>query len=624
MSSIDKYVEGEARQYNPNVSVYNTNGHIVGRINGEVVFDIADRYGYLSDAERSMIRTSIHQYELERQERERRERERLENERRAARERLKRRVIDAKNSLTTAYGVAKKLGSEVVASTEFKSELKILEGFRAESYLQKAEKLKRDALSCLASVDRDYREKLDEVGSVSSSIRENGSTSEYAELSGRLSRLNVNVVGGKFNVKEIESFKTELKKLNVALGEVLELEKRLSSIRAVGLAQSIVSDALREIREHEITSLADVDDMVGRIQEHLAQISDIEYKSKTAENVNAIAEIAGALKSCSKLREITFESTYRRRNRDGETAELAARVYDGYSALAAAEYTTCGAEKLQSVFRLVSEVMIGTAGGEETLESLNQLLEECAAYRRDDRLLKDNYDEYLKLIKELTEYGSDVSEDAKFDAQNPQAQRKRLNAKLLEADKKAAESKSATTFMLACQTMEEMGYEGLYCTAAKNGLAFEAVYAKPGYDGVVWQIIASDCNIRRRLLGVKRPDGRSTDVETVMATAREMDESGEVKKFLGSYARKGGGRLRATEHVDTRDENSREAIIANGYFDLEKEGEEKYDAIISKAASKKRPSGSAYVTGATAVRVASDEIENESLGCEARLMAKRY
>lgn len=621
MSSIDKYVEGEARKYNPNVCVSNSGGHIVGRINGRVVFDIADRYGYLSDSERSIIRESIHEYELERLEQERRERERLENERRAARDGLKRRVTEFKNQLTSAYGVAKRLGNEVVASTE--CEMKALEGYRTESYAKKAEKLRQDAQKCLASVDRDYREKLDRIESIASSIRENGSTAEFNALSGELARVNVNSVGGKFPVREIESFKAELKKLNAALGEVKVIERRLSSIRSGGLVNSIVSNALAEIRQHEITSLADVDEIVKRVQEHLSELSDIEYKNKTREDVNSIAEIAGALKSCTALRELTFESTYRRKNRDGEIAEIAARVYDEYSALAAAEYTTCSSEKLQSVFRTVSEVMIGTANGEEVLEVLKQLLEESAVYRRDDRLLKDDYDEYVKKIKELTEYGADVSEEAKFDAQNPQAQRKRLNAELLKADKRAAASTTATTFMMACQTMEEMGYEGLYCATSKNGLAFEAVYAKPGYDGVVWQIIASDCNIRRRLLGVKRADGRSTDVGTVLETAQEMDESGEVKKFLGSYAQKGGGRLRATGHVDTRDANSREAIIANGYFDLEKEGEAKYDAIVAKSAPKKRTSRSSYVTGATVVKVVSEDIEYESADCEARLMAKR-
>ena len=69
MSSIDKYVVGEARRYNPNVSVSTYNGRIVGSVNGTVVFDIADRYGYLSDSERSIIRNAMHEYDLERQER---------------------------------------------------------------------------------------------------------------------------------------------------------------------------------------------------------------------------------------------------------------------------------------------------------------------------------------------------------------------------------------------------------------------------------------------------------------------------------------------------------------------------------------------------------------------------
>ena len=59
MSSIDKYVEGEARSCNPRVHVYKRFGQIVGEIDGHTVFSISDRYGYLSDSERNTIHSSI-------------------------------------------------------------------------------------------------------------------------------------------------------------------------------------------------------------------------------------------------------------------------------------------------------------------------------------------------------------------------------------------------------------------------------------------------------------------------------------------------------------------------------------------------------------------------------------
>ncbi len=623
MSSIDKYVVGEARRYNPNVSVSTYNGRIVGSVNGTVVFDIADRYGYLSDSERSIIRNAMHEYDLERQERERRERERLERERQNALSSLRSGVAAARQQLASAYGVSKKLGNDVVAQADFNAALSALAGFRVGRYASKAEALKTEALGCLASVERDYREKLARIDAVSSAIRDSGSPSEFYGLNSRLSQIKVNMVGGKFNVAEIESFGAELKKLSAALTEVKALEKKLESLRSNGLIDSIVSDTLSDIRQTEISSLGDVDKIVKRVQDRLTEISDIAYKQKTAENVKVIAELAGALSACTALRELTFESTYKRKGVEGDIAELAAMVYEEYGKLASAEYTTCSSEKLQSVFKTVTEVMLGSANDERMLNMLREMLDECAVYKRDDRLLEDSFAEYTARMTELNELGVGAPEETKFDVQHPQAQLKRLNAALINADKKVAESVTATTFMMACQTMEEMGYEGVYCNRSENGLAFEAIYAKPGCDGVVWQIIASDCNIRRRLLGVKRPDGRSTDVDVVMEVAHEMDESGEVKKFLVEYSKNGGGRIKTTEHTDTKKPGCRDAILTHGYFELSKEGEEKYDAIVAKSAPKRRAVKSSYVTGATVVAVAHDEVESESKSCEARLMAKR-
>ena len=75
MSSIDKYVIGEARKYDPRVRVTHEGGNLVGRVDGKVVFSIADRYGYLNNSERDAIRTSFDLFEEQEKERRRMERE---------------------------------------------------------------------------------------------------------------------------------------------------------------------------------------------------------------------------------------------------------------------------------------------------------------------------------------------------------------------------------------------------------------------------------------------------------------------------------------------------------------------------------------------------------------------
>ena len=103
MSSIDKYVRTEARKYNPNVEVEHVMGRLVGKVNGKVVFNLADRYGYLNEHERSIIQESMNRYEEERLEKERQERLRIEAEKRAALRRFEQSSASVKARLEQSH-----------------------------------------------------------------------------------------------------------------------------------------------------------------------------------------------------------------------------------------------------------------------------------------------------------------------------------------------------------------------------------------------------------------------------------------------------------------------------------------------------------------------------------------
>jgi len=68
MSSIDKYILSEAKRYNPNVEIEKSRGFIKGKLNGTVLFKIADRYGYINSAESEQIREAMRGYELKQEE----------------------------------------------------------------------------------------------------------------------------------------------------------------------------------------------------------------------------------------------------------------------------------------------------------------------------------------------------------------------------------------------------------------------------------------------------------------------------------------------------------------------------------------------------------------------------
>lgn len=76
MSSIDKGVENLVSGMGKNIRVSKEGNMIIGHINGERVFSIADRYGYLNEDERKRIIGQINQYEQ-------RKRQAEENRRRA-------------------------------------------------------------------------------------------------------------------------------------------------------------------------------------------------------------------------------------------------------------------------------------------------------------------------------------------------------------------------------------------------------------------------------------------------------------------------------------------------------------------------------------------------------------
>ena len=90
MSSIDKDCITHAQRIDSRVRVTNSGGRIIGRINGQVVFNIADRYGYANDSEKREIERGVRAYLADEAEERRRRREEEERRRREEEERRRR------------------------------------------------------------------------------------------------------------------------------------------------------------------------------------------------------------------------------------------------------------------------------------------------------------------------------------------------------------------------------------------------------------------------------------------------------------------------------------------------------------------------------------------------------
>lgn len=632
MSSIDKYVEGEARSCNPHVRVVNSGGMIKGYIGGNLVFSIADRYGYLSDSERSTIRNSIHEYEAEEQERIRREQIRIENERIAARNALKSAVVATKNNIRESYTNAQRLSMETAASLSVASDLDSLKKYNISSYIERAQTLEKKLKSCTEKLDSEYRAKVQEIESFERSIRDDSNRQTYIQQQDSLKRIHINFTSVEFPVSEIEQLKLEIEKLKEAISQIENIEKELKKINQDGLIGSIAASALKEIKEFNISSLDDVNKLLLRVQEHLAEIRNLKFQQQSKERSDQIALLNGILKTCAQLREYLISQPYESTNNRSEIVETANRVLGIYSELDTADYTTCSKEKIKEAYELVQEVLVGAASDEQTLEHLRRMLEEGFIYKRDDQLQADNYADYLKKYNELIERGVALEEIEAFDPANYEEQKKRLNAQLLGLDVQEGVNRTRTSFMMAWKVMEDMGYRLLYHNMGGEGsdaLACEGIFVRPGCEGVVWQIVASDCNISRKIIGVERTTGMSTSIKRIREVAEIAEHDGEVQEFFERYAEEGGGQLEVTTDVYTDSPDCEQAIQANGCFKLTEEGEQCMDKLVQTEDASERKKWSTRL-GAGQVQTRADTSgaprsirEEESRRADARIAAQR-
>ncbi|MGN0813406.1 MAG: hypothetical protein ACI4MQ_07860 [Candidatus Coproplasma sp.] len=584
MSSIDKYVEGEARSINPNVRVEKIGSHIYGYMNGTRIFSIADRYGYLDDTERSTIRDAIKAYEAEQAERERRERIRLENERIAALNALKSSIAGVKNRLLEAYNNAQRLCSQTDSSLNgVASVLNSLNSYNISAYFERGKTLKAKSESGKARLESRYRTSLSEVGRIERSISDGQSTEKCISQRNELRWINFNVSSADLPNAEIEQFKGEVLKLKEALTQVKLIETELNKVKRDGLAGSIAASALKEIKQYEIRSLEDVNALLLAVQNHLVEIQNASFQQQSKERSDQIELLNGILKSCSYCREYVINQNYEAVDNRVEIVKTASSVLGMYSELDTAAYTTCSREKIKEAYELTQSVLIGSASDVQTLEHLKRLQEEGAIYKRDDILQADNYADYLKKQKELIERGVSLEEIEAFNPIDYSKQLDRLNEQLLGLDVQEEVDKTRTSFIMAWKAMEDMGYRMLYHNMGGEGadaLACEGVFVIPGCEGVVCQVVVSGTKVIRRIIGVERVNGMTTPIQRVLEVAKQLELDGEVEEFFNRYSEEGGGELTVLTDVYSDDENSEQAINDNGCFLLTEEGERCFDKLV--------------------------------------------
>ena len=618
MSSIDKYVIGEARECNPNVRVEKICGRITGYIGTKKVFDIADRYGYLSEDERSIIRESIRAYDEERLERERREQARLENERKIAQAAFRRNVLRARDAITESHQSAMKLFTQTSSTTSASSKLAKLSRFHVSAYAARIREIDEKMIVCKKRMEQDYQTQLSQIKRIEMSVRDDSTTREYIYQASQLQQVRTTIVTANIPVEEIYQLEGELDKLTDVLKKVEIIETDLRKIPNSGMAGAIAQNAIREIGGYEIKSLEDVDRLIMKLQELTAEIKLVVFQNRTQERADQIALLDGIVRACSQLRSYNVEQNYVAESHRNEIVEIAHTVASQYSRLSMADYSTCSKERIEQIINTVQEVLIGTKSDEQTLVTLRRFLDEGERYERDDALQANHYADYKRKTEELINRGYPIEDIDRFDPFHYEEQRQRLNHLLLQQDVEEAISRTTTTFLMACKTMEDMGYNMLYYDMGGDNhegdaLAQEAIYVMPGCEGVVFRLVVSDCNISRKIVGIQRTSGACTTVARVREVAAKIEADGEIEEFFGRYAEAEGGELTVTAAVDTETEGCDAVIEANGCFVLSEEGEAKYDEIVSTGTQQQRNHWQTRVT-----QNVHSEVVKANEGCSER------
>lgn len=620
MSSIDKNVRTEALKLDSRVSVTTADNRITGRINGRVVFSIADRYGYINDSEIREIKRGIDAYKAE----EERQRIEAENRRKSAREELKRELNNAKKALENSYKSAEKTIADFSKTLNSLSIINAPAGYDLSSFKDKIDGIRSDVNRATSTLNADYRAQRATLDGIV--IGEYDSIDRYASLRSQVNRSKT-ISCKSLPYYEMETLRKQLSDVLQKINQIEELKTSLKNIKGRGLVAERIGEILKGLTKIKISSLGDADQVIANIKH---KISEIEAQIRSEEikaDGSIVGQLSGLLRACDNFRVYSANNIYSTVSYKNEIERKISSVEGAFAQLKEAEYTTCSEERMEEIESILQEIKMKEPDDEQTLNCLKDLLAEYGRYKMDDELLESSYNDYVKKKNELMENGVAECDIEQFDTSDYATQKQRLNERLLKLDYEKSATSALRTLIDACATLGEMGYECIRNNLGRaqneeEALAYEAVYAIKGCEGVAIQIVASENGIHRRLVPIKRQDGVPTSVERVLEVAKMMEESEEMFDFCDIFDAYTGSTNMVVSAVDNDTQGAEQVILENGYCELNAEEERRYDEIQSTADSTQR------ARWATKVTTCTKTVVNKNCKEEARrvasTVAKRY
>lgn len=635
MSSIDKGVEQVVNRMGRSVRVVKVGNTIYGYIGHERVFSLADRFGYINDREEQIIRDGIRQYDEE----ERRRRERREAERRAREEAIRRAQEEAERRRREALEAERKAALEAVktAVKEKREEAQraIDKRVRAVTEASNFAKQRREAVASLSKLSptldfsalsqrnaadesrqraeaeravAECRKNLAEVEKFATTLTNDKTTEEYREMLKKCRKLSVSSVSTSSAEYENSRFMDEIKEVERGVRALTpaieELKGASGSSGEIGI---VAKEALSGLSARSIGSAADIQGLASTVENRLSKIAEIVENNRVAEEVGKLSAYHGAVAACKKTQTLIANGTYTANDFREEIEEKAAATLEGFRTLTEGEFSTCPRLRNRQASERLEAILSEGGKGETVLREVEKLQSELSEYIEADALHRNEYEEYLSIVKSLQEYGVSRSEIGAFNARGYSEQKRELSAWLASEKREAERSVLFTTDMRVKSVMEEMGYEQFASVGDAEGYVRESLFTKAGYDGVLWQVITySNGSVSRRVIGVNKGDTQ-TDKEYVKEVARELDEREEPQEFLRRFREATGSELAVTEAVEHDSENVDEAIENNGFHYLQGEALELYEEKVTKIEQ-----GRPVKKRNTQVRVTADQLVQSS------------
>lgn len=571
MSSIDKYVISEAHNCDYRVRVTNSRGRIRGYIGNELIFDIADRHGYLSDSERRTIHQSINEYkrneerirEEERRRRLEEERRRLEAERQAKLASL-RRKIDSKAPVIEANisAIKSSYNSKVKDVSNVDKLIGEIKSIFPEGDVSNLVTQKNAILNTINSrferLLSELNSKKNEVEAVNRKIRNDLTTAQIEQLERELDRI---------------SFKTSEVDLNVDQSTLLEkikvVKKNVESLKDLLASSNVITDEyVKKQIELEISGINVCDNdsisrsmlsIVNRIEKHRLTLNNAQIKAQIKE-LDRIESLALGIK---KFNEYHVSDTYVVSEVSEEIVNKVKTIVDDLLDLAELKYNVLDFDLgivMNELYQIISNPKNTTE-----VNSIIKRYESIVKSSKDKAAqYKEQYEIYEELIKELNELGEQYQ--GYFDCKNYKKQFNEIESLIIEKIKEQEIEILESTAYDITSKMYDTGYE--IFSLEGNEHYKEIYYINKKYPGVLTRVMVDNKgSFRRTLVGVSI-DGVATKPEKILEMSVEMEN--DVQEFIQSYSQT--NEISFGDMTSYDSEDAVEKILENGYLDLKGEG----------------------------------------------------